>query len=64
MEGKQWRGGVIYVTQDGKIEKVVGADGRVIEGEAEPEKTNKQGLIFFDDHERCIYGSNGNCYCT
>jgi hypothetical protein len=66
---KRWRGGIIYLREDGTIEKVVGGNGKTINPEKEKETAEKgtpQPVILMrgDPEERCIYSASGNCYCT
>ncbi len=71
---KRWRGGTIYLREDGTIEKVVGRDGNLIKPEKEKEPPTggtrggtPQPVIVMsgdDPEERCIYTRSGDCYCT
>ena len=64
---KRWRGGIIYLREDGTIEKVVGRDGKEIKPEKEGNVTGTSEpviLVRGDPEERCVYTAGGNCYCT
>jgi hypothetical protein len=69
-EKKRWRGGAIYLREDGTIEKVVDSHGKEIKGEKEMEKRTRGKesqpvvLVSGDPEERCVYSASGNCYCT
>jgi|RhiMethySRZTD1v2_1073278.scaffolds.fasta_scaffold77578_2 hypothetical protein len=74
MEKKRWKGGAIYLRENGTIEKVVGRDGKEIKPEKEkrPAHSVTRGtptpviIMGSDDdpEQRCIYTASGDCYCT
>jgi len=64
---KRWRGGIIYLREDGTIEKVVGRDGNEIKPDKESPTATGTPIVVMrgdDPEERCIYTAGGNCYCT
>ena len=75
-EKKRWRGGAIYLREDGTIDRVVDGKGNKITPEKEKKHethetkgTSEEPIIVMrgskdDPEDRCIYTLSGDCYCT
>lgn len=54
---------VIYVDEDGAIEKVTDGNGKIIDGKQATGNEKTNDILRWNPDERCVYSSTGRCYC-
>jgi hypothetical protein len=54
---------VIYIDEQGNVEKITDGYGKEIEGKPEEEDPKSTPLVTWSQARRCVYPGNGKCYC-